>query len=322
MPAFNAEKYIAEAIKSVLEQTYSNLELIIIDDGSTDSTAAIVESFHDTRIQLLRKANGGAASARNEGLRNARGEYIMFLDADDKIVPWYIYRHLVSFEQHPQASLIYCDHKLIDEHNRAARILRQPEYTDRRNLIRDMFRCAFPVISPIGLIKRKVFEITGFLDESLLIGEDYDLMRRFILHSFSAVRLPKALYLRRILSESLSRTETPQKAAAHFTAIQRWTETFTAEELFPDVDWSRIPLNRRKNFLQTLIGATYRTIGKNYAQSRGRICAAMAFDLACGALRESLKSDYGNKQTKILLDQCENEKQQLNIHEMAVSGTN
>jgi glycosyltransferase involved in cell wall biosynthesis len=318
MPAYNAQKYIAEAITSVLKQTYSNVEFIIVDDGSTDGTAAVITSFSDARIQMIRKANGGAASARNEGIRRARGQYIVFLDADDSILPQYIYKHILSFEQHPDAGMVYCDHKTMDEQGRSIKILRQPEYTERRHLIRDMFRCAYPVIQPRGLLRRTVFDTIGLFDESLLIGEDYDLMRRFILHNYKAVRLPKALYLRRIQPESLTRTATLSKSTAHFTAVRRWLETFSGEELFPDIDWSKILPNRRNTYLQMLIGATYRTIGKNYAQSQAHIIAAMAFDMACGALKESLKNEPANNQARILLDQCEDAKRQLAGIETAV----
>ncbi len=84
MPAYNCEKYIAEAIRSVLAQTYTGWELIIVDDCSTDNTAAIIASFDDPRIVYQRnKHNMGAALTRNEALRIAKGEYIAFLDADD-----------------------------------------------------------------------------------------------------------------------------------------------------------------------------------------------------------------------------------------------
>lgn len=88
MPAYNAEKYISEAIESVINQDFSDFELIIVDDGSSDSTGLICEEFSksDRRIKLLRKINGGVASARNAGLDAAKGSYIFFIDADD-IIP-------------------------------------------------------------------------------------------------------------------------------------------------------------------------------------------------------------------------------------------
>jgi len=85
MPAYNAEKYIGDSIKSVLAQTYSNWELIVVDDGSTDSTAAVVQEFaaRDSRIKYIFQENGRLGKARNTGIRNAAGSLIAFLDSDD-----------------------------------------------------------------------------------------------------------------------------------------------------------------------------------------------------------------------------------------------
>ncbi|HBC5517211.1 TPA: glycosyltransferase family 2 protein, partial [Proteus mirabilis] len=84
MPCFNSEKYISEAIESVLKQTYSNFELIIIDDNSTDSTLKIINSFRDNRITIISfDENQGAGVARNKGIEVANGRFIAFLDSDD-----------------------------------------------------------------------------------------------------------------------------------------------------------------------------------------------------------------------------------------------
>lgn len=83
IPCYNKEDFIAETIHSVLEQDFNDYELIIVDDGSTDSSVNIINSFDDSRIKLLKKINGGVSSARNYGIKNATGKYIAFLDADD-----------------------------------------------------------------------------------------------------------------------------------------------------------------------------------------------------------------------------------------------
>src|SRR6266849_561888 len=89
MPAYNAEKRIAESIRSVLDQTYPNWELIVVDDGSTDRTADVVRGFvsSDSRIKYIFQPNGGQASARNTGVRNSGGDLTAFLDADDLWLP-------------------------------------------------------------------------------------------------------------------------------------------------------------------------------------------------------------------------------------------
>jgi len=83
MPVYNSERYLNEAIKSVFEQTLENIELICIDDGSTDGSSAVIESFNDPRISVIRQTNSGPGPARNRGIEAAKGDFIAFLDADD-----------------------------------------------------------------------------------------------------------------------------------------------------------------------------------------------------------------------------------------------
>ena len=94
MPAYNSEEYIRESIESVLVQTYSNWELLIVDDGSTDKTASIVQEYKDIRIHYLHQSNCGVAAARNHGIREARGRYVAFLDSDDLWLPEKLARQL------------------------------------------------------------------------------------------------------------------------------------------------------------------------------------------------------------------------------------
>lgn len=88
VPTYNREELIAETIESVLSQTYTDFELLIVDDGSTDNTAAVVGSFQDPRIRYLPKENAERGAARNYGIRNARGRYVVFLDSDDVAYRW------------------------------------------------------------------------------------------------------------------------------------------------------------------------------------------------------------------------------------------
>jgi glycosyltransferase involved in cell wall biosynthesis len=90
MPAYNAGTYIRQAIQSVLDQSYTNWELVIIDDGSTDQTNAIVSGYIDSRIKVVRQENRGEATARNNALRNIQGEYLACLDSDDIYLPQHL----------------------------------------------------------------------------------------------------------------------------------------------------------------------------------------------------------------------------------------
>jgi len=306
MPAYNAAAYIAEAIESVLIQNYRNFELVIINDGSTDNTEEIALGFKDGRIRYSRQENRGLAATHNTGIRQSRGEFVIKLDADDMMTPDFIARHLQEFEKHPEADLVYCDDCLIDKNGKPIRVIQRPEYNNRKLLVRDLFRNGFPVVPFRTCIRRSVFDKIGFFDENLSIGEDYDMMRRFVKHGLTICHLPSALYLRRMTENSLSRNLTAQKAKSHFELVKRFVETFRYDELFPDVEWDEIPADTRRLHAKCLAVVTYLAIGQDFSQSNSaRIYAKTAFEQACSELRDCLKMDPNNRQIRALLQKCE-----------------
>ena len=108
MPAYNRETYIRESIDSVLAQRFTDFELIVVDDGSTDATAAIVESYTDRRIRLIRQSNRGVSVARNTGLEAARGRFITFLDSDDLYYPDFL-NTLFRLIRSTKTDMVFCD---------------------------------------------------------------------------------------------------------------------------------------------------------------------------------------------------------------------
>lgn len=113
VPVYNTEKYLDRCIQSILAQTYINFELLLVDDGSTDSSSAICDQYaeQDSRIRVFHKENGGASSARNIGLDNAQGEWITFVDSDDMVKNDYLYAMI----SHPDADLIVSSFEFLDK---------------------------------------------------------------------------------------------------------------------------------------------------------------------------------------------------------------
>jgi glycosyltransferase involved in cell wall biosynthesis len=162
--AYNAERYLAEAIESVLAQTYRNLELIVVDDGSTDRTGEIAESYGDP-VRCLRQANGGMAASRNRAIPEARGNYLAFLDADDRFPPNKLEQQLAVFEADPGLDIVY-GHVTeflspdLDESARA--LLREPEHD-------------VPWPTPnLMLVKRESFLRVGLFSTELKVGIGVD----------------------------------------------------------------------------------------------------------------------------------------------------
>jgi len=109
IPAYNAERFIRRSLESVLRQTYENIEVLVSDDGSTDGTASVVKSYTDPRVRYSYQPNRGQGPARNVGIRQAKGEYIAFLDADDYYLPEKITREVEFLQQHLEYEIVYCN---------------------------------------------------------------------------------------------------------------------------------------------------------------------------------------------------------------------
>jgi len=102
IPCYNSERFISETIQSVLNQTYKALEVIIVDDGSTDGSPSIITKFQDSRIKYIKQVNQGVSNARNNGLKNSNGKYIVFLDSDDILTPNFIANRVEALQKNTQ----------------------------------------------------------------------------------------------------------------------------------------------------------------------------------------------------------------------------
>src|SRR4051794_34828743 len=111
VPAYNYAQFLPVALDSIIAQTYADWECIIVDDGSTDDTAAVADAYvrRDPRFRYIHQANRGLAGARNTGVRNATGDAIQFLDADDRLLPPKLERHAAYLEAHPECDIVYGD---------------------------------------------------------------------------------------------------------------------------------------------------------------------------------------------------------------------
>ena len=114
IPSYNRAYIVGQAIESVLRQTYSNVEVVVIDDGSTDDTASVVKAF-DERVRYIYQPNAGIAVARNSGIAAARGEFVAFLDSDDVWLPWKLEAQMAVLRQRPEVGMIWTDMTAVTE---------------------------------------------------------------------------------------------------------------------------------------------------------------------------------------------------------------
>ena len=178
IPAYNAEKFVKEAVDSALAQTYPDCEVIVVNDGSTDGTENVLRPYIDARkIVYISQINKGLAGARNAGIRAARGEYIALLDSDDLFLPEKIARQLRALQEHSEYGVCYCD-LLHFSDSRAPRQFYHHRYTyPSGDVFAPLLHKQF--INPLAVFARRdVFEKYGYFDESLRRSEDWDLWLR------------------------------------------------------------------------------------------------------------------------------------------------
>jgi glycosyltransferase involved in cell wall biosynthesis len=175
IPAFNAETVVETAIGSALAQTHRPIECIVVDDGSTDATAATARA-HGQAVTVIETPNRGVAAARNRGIAAAEGEYVGFLDADDAWAPTKVEELLGSLRRAPDAGLACCSLLRVDERMRR---VGQVPLPDPGAFARNALLLEEPVISAIfGLIPARVLDEVGGFDERLSTGADVDLTCR------------------------------------------------------------------------------------------------------------------------------------------------
>lgn len=191
IPAYNRANVIGRAIKSVLLQTYDNFEIIVVDDGSTDNTKDIVESFADDRISYVCQKNSGAPVARNTGLKIAKGKYIAFLDSDDEWLPTFLEAALQKFNSDSDISCVYClTGKIFDNQI----CLERDDYLEGY-IYKEALEQGF-ITSPTFLIcKKSCFDKIGEWDISLKCCQDDDICFRLAKYfKFGLVKEIQAVY--------------------------------------------------------------------------------------------------------------------------------
>lgn len=220
IPTFNRAAKLRECIESVLNQSYSNLEIVVVDDGSTDDTGKIVEALQqaDQRIRYLYQKNSGRPSiARNLALENSGGCYVQFIDDDDMMAPGALLRAVTFLEENNDVSSVFADWMMCHDDPEHGRVVQPslikktgymeslpPEVIDRKGngavvynyrLAPDLIYSNIVKLSTI-MVRRKVLDRVGHFDETMTIGEDSDLWLRLCRHKMAYLQEP-ACYVRR-----------------------------------------------------------------------------------------------------------------------------
>lgn len=194
IPTYNREYLVSQAIQSVLTQTYRDFELIVVDDASDDNTEAVVNNFNDSRIRYIKhEKNAGVSAARNTGIIAARGEYIAFLDSDDKWLPEKLEKQLRLFKQSPpEVGVIYTWWRVINNRTQVESI-RSPKY--RGFLLQNLLYNNLVGTPSTVIAKREAFDKGVTFDINLRCCEDWDVWLQLAQHyDFDFVSEPLVEY--------------------------------------------------------------------------------------------------------------------------------
>jgi glycosyltransferase involved in cell wall biosynthesis len=217
VPAFNADKTILRTVKSVLNQTFIDFELIIVDDGSQDSTSNIISQVKDSRIKLFSYPNAGANVSRNRGIFHASGEYITFLDADDIWTNDKLISQFEALQANSKASVAYSWTDYIDADDNF--VVSGTHATKNGDVYNDLLISNFLENGSNPLIRKEALIELGGFDESLKAAQDWDMWLR-LADKYEFVAVPKVQILYRI-SENSTSSNLDRQEKACLTVMNR-----------------------------------------------------------------------------------------------------
>jgi len=202
IPTYNCQKYIRQAIESALAQTYKNIEIIVVDDGSSDNTREEIDDLiSDKKISYIYQSNKGLPGARNTGIEHSKGEYLVFLDSDDVILPEKVTTQVSFMKKHPDVCLVYSRYKYFKNDN-LNDVVSHPSALLRGNLYKHLIRANFFIVHSV-LVKKACVEKVGRFDESFRAFEDWDLWIRMAESGCMFDYIDKELCLCRLRPDSM-----------------------------------------------------------------------------------------------------------------------
>lgn len=231
MPVYNAADFLKETMDSILNQTHTDFEFLIVNDGSTDNSEDIILSYNDSRIRYFKKENGGESSARNYLLQQAKGEFIVFQDADDVSLPNRFELLLQGFHA-DTIGYVHSDMLLINEHSNPIGYLQSKQVSNKTELIRFFLKRGTPFNNPSMMVRTELLKKFTY-DTTIKIGPDTDVTSQFTLLT-EGVHINQPLLLYRRHSNNISKQTDYEILFKH---VRFYIERHPRSVLFPELDW-------------------------------------------------------------------------------------
>lgn len=236
IPTYNRDHFIAEAMNSALAQNYPNFEVVVVDDGSTDETPDIVRSFSDPRLRYVVKEHNGAPATRNRCIAEAKGEYLLWLDSDDMLMPNVLEVYAEALARTPEADVLYGDLIVTDhEFRQTGEACHQDWYGRNNGLIAQLFHSNC-IPNPGTMVRKTVYDAVGKFDESFRRAHDYELWTRFALKA-NFKHVPMNVVKWRWHDSNMSSGSVKLDTSFDAKIIRKLTANFSLQQLLPYLDW-------------------------------------------------------------------------------------
>jgi glycosyltransferase involved in cell wall biosynthesis len=222
IPAYNSALSLGAAIQSVLDQSYSEFEILVIDDGSTDDTEGVARSFGN-RVSYFRQENGGAGAARNQGIARSQGKYVAFLDSDDVWLPTKLAEQIPMLDRDAEIGLVYTDWAVVPEQGEPEPSVLSKLPAASGYVFEQLVQCGF-ILTSGTVVRRSCLDEIGDFDEHLSIAQDYDLWLR-ISYRWKVALLNKPLVIKKNREGNLS-SNLPKTAAERIVLFQKALSNF------------------------------------------------------------------------------------------------
>jgi len=222
LTCYNGARWISQAIKSVLAQTYKDFELLVIDDGSTDSSKEIISTYlSDKRVHYLYQENKGFSAAINKGIKESKGDFIGFVGQDDLWMPNKLEVQIRYFDEHKAVDLVHSNYYSIDSEGKIIKVIeiKIPSFSSKKKLIEYLFINNFIGFETV-LVKKRCFDEVGFFDERMTGFSDHDMWLR-IAGKFNIAYIDLPLVKKREHELQLSKTRIEQVLKDEFLMVNK-----------------------------------------------------------------------------------------------------
>ncbi len=238
---YNRAKYISDSITSVTKQLYSNYELIIVDDGSTDNTEEVVKGFNSDKIKYIKKEHSGAPATRNQAIKEASGNFIVWLADDDILLPSALQYYAMYLNKVPNADVLYCSLKTFDETNDEAKTIGGIDWYNKNDEALAFLMKGSPITDGGCAVKRTIYNEIGGYNEDFKRAQDYEFWSRLIQkQKYRLLHVPKYLYLYRLHGNNITGMfDENTDYSYEIKIIENLLNNNKLEVLFPQFGWNK-----------------------------------------------------------------------------------